>query len=40
MSQDISVIELQKRLSAGEKINLYDVREQHEYDEFNLGGIL
>jgi rhodanese-related sulfurtransferase len=40
MSQDISVIELQKRLLAGEKINLYDVREQHEYDEFNLGGIL
>lgn len=40
MSQDISVIELQKRLLVGEKINLYDVREQFEFDEFNLGGIL
>lgn len=40
MSTDISVIELQKRLSTGEIINLIDVREQHEYDEFNLGGEL
>ena len=40
MSTDISVIELEKRLDAGEKINLIDVREQHEYDEFNLGGDL
>lgn len=40
MSTDISVIELKKRLDAGEKINLIDVREQHEYDEFNLGGEL
>ncbi len=40
MSTDISVIELKKRLDAGEKINLIDVREQHEYDEFNLGGDL
>lgn len=40
MSTDISVIELKKRLDAGEKINLIDVREQFEYDEFNLGGDL
>lgn len=40
MSTDISVIELRKRLDAGEKINLIDVREQYEYDEFNLGGEL
>lgn len=40
MSTDISVIELKKRLDAGEKINLIDVREQHEFDEFNLGGEL
>jgi len=40
MSTDISVIELKKRLDAGEKINLIDVREQFEYDEFNLGGEL
>lgn len=40
MITDISVIELKKRLDAGEKINLIDVREQFEYDEFNLGGEL
>lgn len=40
MSTDISVVELQKRISTGEIINLIDVREQHEYDEFNLGGEL
>lgn len=40
MSTDISVIELKKRLDAGESIHLIDVREQHEYDEFNLGGVL
>jgi rhodanese-related sulfurtransferase len=40
MSTDISVIELKKRLDAGESIHLIDVREQHEYDEFNLGGEL
>ncbi len=40
MSTDISVIELQKRLSAGEKINLIDVREVHEFEDFNLGGTL
>jgi rhodanese-related sulfurtransferase len=40
MSTDISVVELKKRLDAGETINLIDVREQHEYDEFNLGGAL
>jgi rhodanese-related sulfurtransferase len=39
MNTDISVIELQKRLSNGEKVNLIDVREVHEYEEFNLGGI-
>jgi rhodanese-related sulfurtransferase len=40
MSTDISVVELKKRLDAGETINLIDVREQHEYEEFNLGGDL
>jgi len=40
MSTDISVVELKKRLDAGEIINLIDVREQYEYDEFNLGGDL
>lgn len=40
MSTDISVVELKKRLDAGETINLIDVREQYEYEEFNLGGDL
>ena len=40
MSTDISVVELKKRLDAGETINLIDVRELYEYDEFNLGGDL
>lgn len=38
--QTISAEELKKRLSAGEKINLVDVREPHENAEYNIGGIL
>ena len=38
--QNISVEELKARLDAGEKINLIDVREPHEYAEFNLGAQL
>lgn len=38
--QNISVEELKKRMDAGEKINLIDVREPHEYAEFNIGGQL
>ena len=34
MSTDISVIELKKRLDNQESINLIDVREQYEFDEF------
>jgi rhodanese-related sulfurtransferase len=40
MSTDISVIELKKRLDNQESINLIDVREQYEFDEFNLNGTL
>ncbi len=40
MNPDISVIELQKRIQNKENINLIDVRELHEYTEFNLGGRL
>ena len=36
----ITVDELKQRLDAGEKINLIDVREPHEYAEANLGGKL
>lgn len=38
--QTITVEELKARMDAGEKINLLDVREPHEYAEFNLGGLL
>jgi rhodanese-related sulfurtransferase len=38
--QLISVSELKERISKGEKLNLVDVREISEHDEFNIGGIL
>ncbi|HRE52935.1 MAG TPA: rhodanese-like domain-containing protein [Flavitalea sp.] len=38
--QNISVEEVKARLSAGEKINLVDVREPDEHAAFNIGGIL
>ncbi len=38
--ENISVEELKRRMDAGEKINLIDVREPHEYAEFNIGGKL
>ena len=37
---DISVEELKERLGKGETINILDVREQGEYNEFNLKGKL
>ena len=40
MIEDISVVNLKKRLDAGEKINLIDVRETFEFEEFNLNGTL
>ncbi len=36
----ITVIELQERLSKGESVNLVDVREPSEHNEFNIGGEL
>jgi rhodanese-related sulfurtransferase len=36
----ISVEEIKAKLDAGEKINLVDVREPHEHEAFNIGGIL
>ena len=38
--QDISVDELRSRMDAGEKINLVDVREPFENNDFNIGGRL
>ncbi|MBN8785623.1 MAG: rhodanese-like domain-containing protein [Terrimonas sp.] len=38
--QTITTEELNKRLAAGEKINLLDVREPQENAAFNIGGIL
>lgn len=38
--QNISVEELKRRMDAGEKINLIDCREPHEYVEFNIGAKL
>jgi len=38
--QNISVEELKRRIDAGEKLNLIDCREPHEYAEFNIGGKL
>ncbi len=40
MIEDISVIKLKQRMDAGETINLLDVRETFEYEEFNLNGKL
>lgn len=38
--EDIEVQELKERLDNGEKINLIDVREEWEFEEFNLNGKL
>ncbi len=37
---DITTDELKQRMDAGEKLNLFDVRELHEYEEFNIGATL
>ncbi len=36
----VTVEEIKARLDAGESINLVDVREPHEHEEYNIGGIL
>jgi len=38
--QDITVEELKTRIDNGEKLNLIDVREQWEFDEYNIGAML
>jgi rhodanese-related sulfurtransferase len=37
---DITVEELKERLDKGEELHFYDVREEHEFEEDNLGAIL
>jgi len=37
---DINVIELKTRIDNGEKLNVIDVREPWEYEEFNIGAEL
>ncbi len=37
---DISVQELKQRMDNGEKLNIIDVREPYEYEEFNIGAKL
>ena len=37
---NITAEEVKKRLDAGEKLNLVDVREPHENADFNIGGTL
>jgi rhodanese-related sulfurtransferase len=38
--ENISVEEVKERLSKGEQLNLVDVREPYEHEDFNIGGIL
>jgi rhodanese-related sulfurtransferase len=38
--QLITVAELQERIARGEKLNIVDVREPAEHNEFNIGGLL
>lgn len=38
--KNITVEELKQKMERGEKINLIDCREPHEYEEANLGGRL
>lgn len=37
---DITVNELKKRMDAGEKLHVIDVREPYEFAEFNIGATL
>ena len=38
--KNITVEELKQKMDSGDKINLVDCREPHEYEEANLGGKL
>ena len=38
--ENITVEEVKQRIDGGEELNLVDVREPHEHEEFNIGGKL
>jgi rhodanese-related sulfurtransferase len=38
--ENITSEELKKRIDSGEALHIVDVREPHEHEEFNIGGIL
>ncbi len=38
--QEITVLELKRRTDAREQLNVIDVREPSEYEEYNIGGLL
>lgn len=38
--EDITCKELKERIEAGEQLNIIDVREQDEFDEYNIGATL
>jgi rhodanese-related sulfurtransferase len=38
--EDIQIDELKKRIDQGEKLHIIDVREEYEFDEFNIGATL
>ena len=37
---DITIEELKQRMDKGEALHLFDVREEYEFDEFNIGATL
>ena len=39
-NMDITIEELKDRMDKGEQLNLIDVREEYEFDEFNIGATL
>ena len=38
--KEITALQLKQKLDKGDKIALIDVREPHEHEEFNIGGML
>lgn len=38
--EDITIDELKARMDKGESLHIVDVREEHEFDEFNIGAQL